>query len=284
MSRAVVQGMGLRTSSLSKSGPFDGDRLCCLREAGLQVAELSFNYAHGGVTFDDRGRAAELRGRAEELGLTLVAHAPNQYWLSNPDLGEVRETARQVEAVVDGAEAYGAQAMVIHACPGKPVIAGREGAQMEGLVWALERLARRCEAAGVRLAVETMVPGRLTSSVARLAKAVDRVGSPWVGICLDTNHANLSHGLDDVVRQAGARIVEFHVNDNHGVKEEHLIPYEGGIDWASFAGAVADTGCTSYMVMEPGGHYEEEGEVLARAGDAAARLRAEMAAAGVEAA
>ena len=286
----LVRAIGIRTYSLAEADssadapagtPGDtGDAgLTRLAAAGFDLAELSFNYPAAGVAHDDRATAEKLRRQAARLGITLVSHAPDTFWLSNPDRAELRRTVRGVEAVLEGARAYGARAMVIHACPGKPLLPGREKAQFESLVYALEALAPRCERAGVRLAVETMVPGRLTSSVRTLIEAVDRVDSAWVGICLDTNHVNLSHDLNAAVRRIGPRIIEFHLNDNHFVKEEHLLPYEGAIDWPGLARAVVESGCSSYMVMEPGDHYDGPAEVLSRARAAATRWKNDLRAA-----
>lgn len=270
--------LGLRTCSVSSTTPFDAHDLGRLKQAGFDVAELSFNRPTQGVTHDDPVKGEALRRGAQAHGMTLVSHAPDAFWLSNPDRGELEETVRDVEAVVAGAAVYGVEAMVIHCCPGVPLIPGRESEQQDALVYALDAVAAACERARLRLAAETMVPGRLTSSVENLIAAVDRVGSPWVGICVDTNHTNLSQDLNEAVRLAGDRIVELHLNDNHFVKEEHLFPYEGAIDWPAFARAVVDIDYRGLMVMEPGGHYDEV-EVVDRAAVAADRLREELTAA-----
>lgn len=279
MTDLPMPAVGLRSCSIVPSQPFDAGRLDLVREAGYELIELSFNRAAHGVTYED-GAAAELfRRRAEALGLTFLAHAPDVYWLSNPDRGELEEAIAGVREVLAGAAAYGVTAMVIHCCPGKPLVPGRETEQMEALVHAMESLASTCERTGVCLGAETMVPGRLTSSVEALVEMVDRVDSPWVRICLDTNHANLSQDLNNAVRMAGSRIAELHLNDNHMVKEEHLLPYEGAIDWPAFAGALADIEYSGYMIMEPGATHNEDPDLLAKARRAADRLLRDIAAA-----
>jgi sugar phosphate isomerase/epimerase len=268
--------IGVRTCSFARQGQFGARDLQRLQTAGLSLAELSFNRPQQGVRFDDPGKAQELRREAETLGITLVSHAPDEFWLSNPDRAQLNETVEGVIPVIQGAAAYGAVAMVIHCCPGKAVVPGRESEQLDAVIHALQLLAPICQENGVRLAAETMVPGRITSSVDNLIAAVDRVDSPWVGICIDTNHANLSQDLNEAVRRAGSRIVEFHLNDNHFVKEEHLLPYSGAIDWPAFAEAVIAIDHESHMIMEPGGHYDESG-ILQQARDAATRLEQDLA-------
>ncbi|MBT3344123.1 MAG: sugar phosphate isomerase/epimerase [Gemmatimonadetes bacterium] len=270
----------MRTCSVHCDGAFAVEDLSRMREAGFELAELSFNRPAHGVSFDDRQKAASFRRAAEELSMRLVSHAPDQYWLSNPDREELKETVAAVEDVLAGAGAYGVEAMVIHCCPGKALVQDRVSDQLDALVEALQTLAPACERAGVRLAAETMVPGRLTSSMEHLITAVDRVGSPWVGICLDTNHLNLSEDVDAAVRRAAHRLVEFHLNDNHFVKEEHLLPYEGEVDWVSLAEAIAAIDYAGFLIMEPGGQYVEEEGFLATAHQTATRFQDELMRAG----
>ena len=51
-------------------------------------------------------------------------------------------------------------------------------------------------------------------------------------VCFDTGHAHMAGGVQPAFRMLRDRIAVMHVNDNHGDKDEHLLPYEGEIDWA----------------------------------------------------
>jgi sugar phosphate isomerase/epimerase len=51
-------------------------------------------------------------------------------------------------------------------------------------------------------------------------------------VCFDTGHAHMTGGVQPAFRMLHERIAAMHVHDNHGEKDEHLPPYEGGIDWA----------------------------------------------------
>jgi sugar phosphate isomerase/epimerase len=52
-----------------------------------------------------------------------------------------------------------------------------------------------------------------------------------IGVCLDLGHAHITHGVAEAITTLGSRIGEVHVHDNHGVKDEHLWPGDGTIDW-----------------------------------------------------
>ena len=52
-----------------------------------------------------------------------------------------------------------------------------------------------------------------------------------IGVCLDLGHAHMTVGVPEAIATLGARIVQVHAHDNHGLKDEHLFPGDGTIDW-----------------------------------------------------
>ena len=57
-----------------------------------------------------------------------------------------------------------------------------------------------------------------------------------VGVTLDLGHAHLSDtGLDHAFELLKPRIRELHVHDNNRLRDEHLWPGSGSIDWAAVA-------------------------------------------------
>ena len=51
-------------------------------------------------------------------------------------------------------------------------------------------------------------------------------------VCFDTGHAHMAGGVQPAFRTLRERIAAVHIHDNHGEKDEHLLPFEGDIDWA----------------------------------------------------
>jgi len=62
-----------------------------------------------------------------------------------------------------------------------------------------------------------------------------------VKFCFDTGHAHIEGGVVPGFELMRERVVSVHVHDNHGDKDEHLLPSDGTIDWdqafAAFRGA-----------------------------------------------
>ena len=50
-------------------------------------------------------------------------------------------------------------------------------------------------------------------------------------ICFDTGHAHMTCGVQPAFETLKDQIVSTHLHDNRREKDEHLMPFEGGIDW-----------------------------------------------------
>ncbi|HEV2176858.1 MAG TPA: sugar phosphate isomerase/epimerase family protein [Terriglobia bacterium] len=87
---------------------------------------------------------------------------------------------------------------------------------------------------GVRILLEN-TPNEL-STPERLIEFLDYTRLEGVKICFDTGHAHLSPGVQPAFEILKHRVASTHVHDNHGEKDEHLLPFEGGIDWAQTLG------------------------------------------------
>jgi protein FrlC len=87
-----------------------------------------------------------------------------------------------------------------------------------------------------------------TDDVLRL---LDELGLEDMGVVLDTGHTYLAgEELPHVVKRLGKLLYHVHIADNHGVRDEHLIPGYGTIDFASFVTALREAGYKGYLVAE----------------------------------
>lgn len=50
-------------------------------------------------------------------------------------------------------------------------------------------------------------------------------------ICFDTGHAHMTCGVAAAFEALKTRIASTHVHDNRREKDDHLLPFQGGIDW-----------------------------------------------------
>ena len=64
-------------------------------------------------------------------------------------------------------------------------------------------------------------------------------------VCFDTGHAHMTCGVDHAFEVLQDHIASTHVHDNWKEKDEHLVPFAGGIDWER---AVRDFRCLDGQV------------------------------------
>lgn len=93
---------------------------------------------------------------------------------------------------------------------------------------------------GVRLVLENTVSE--LGNPARLIQFLNYTRLDHVGICFDAGHAHLTGGAVEGLDAVKERMISAHLHDNHGEKDEHLLPIttgssdagsgKTGIDWA----------------------------------------------------
>jgi sugar phosphate isomerase/epimerase len=92
-------------------------------------------------------------------------------------------------------------------------------------------------------------------------------------VCFDTGHAHLGEGVQPTFRALEERIALVHVHDNHGEKDEHLLPFEGEIDWPETLCAFRSAGGQFPIFFELNGE-QKEANVLAGVREVIGRFEA----------
>ena len=142
----------------------------------------------------------------------------------------------------------------------------------------IEELQRIAEPLGVQIAVE-VIPNELSragSLVHFVEEDLDAVDGPDVGICLDFGHANLEGDVVDAIEIVSEHLVATHVHDNRGRADDHLLPFEGTIDWPGALTAVQKIGYDGPLMLEINGRGPTR-DTLARAKQARQRMERLMA-------
>jgi sugar phosphate isomerase/epimerase len=107
---------------------------------------------------------------------------------------------------------------------------------IECSITALEHLGAFARPLGVRLLVENLTSEPTTPE--HLMTVLNMGHLDNVGVCLDVGHAHITVGVAEAIGTLGNRILSVHVHDNHGLKDEHLWPGSGTIDWPATAEAL----------------------------------------------
>lgn len=130
----------------------------------------------------------------------------------------------------------------------------------------LDTLADAAEALGIRLALE-VIPNALSHPQALVTLIEDVLERRTVGICLDTGHAHLWGDVAEAIETCSGHVHTTHLHDNHGRRDEHLIPGRGTIDWDGALLAFQKVGYDGAWVFELG-PSASPAETLAAAAEA----------------
>jgi fructoselysine 3-epimerase len=99
----------------------------------------------------------------------------------------------------------------------------------------------------------------LILTVADSLRMIREIGSERLGVCLDTGHAHINgEDLAHVVGLLGGVPLHIHIDDNKGDNDAHLIPGEGGIDYAPFVRALREILYRGFVSAELGFQYTLE--------------------------
>ncbi len=98
-----------------------------------------------------------------------------------------------------------------------------------------------------------------------VAEFVRSFGKDDLQVIVDINHSNLSEDLVQTAVNTRGLVKSVHVSNNHGIKEEHLPPWEGVIDIKRAFMALRENGYTGPCNMEfrfPGGGVVPDAAML----------------------
>ena len=152
----------------------------------------------------------------------------------------IAELKRQIELFA----AIGIRNAVIH-CDGLINTSLSFEEKLERNVCALRELTDFASGTCVRLCIENLRPPNEFMSADDLWRVIDAVGSPILGICLDTGHLNVSGASSqrEFILRAGDRLWALHIADNDTKSDQHLMPFaRGTVNFAEVVEALQEIG------------------------------------------
>ncbi len=226
--------------------------------SGFRFMELWCSREHLGYHKPDRVK--EIFRNISDNGLELVAlHAPfylsiaevragRFMTLSSPE-PSVRETARsEIEMLIENLPVEGPLPMVLHT---GLTVSDNDPRREEDFLEGLEKLLPVFRRAGLLVALENGPSHH--SSCGKIMELAERTGSADVGICLDTGHSNITGSPCDDISLCAPRLLDIHVHDNDGAKDQHRPPFGGNIPWEEFMAALKETGYDGSIMLETRG-------------------------------
>jgi sugar phosphate isomerase/epimerase len=235
------------------------DHLREIGAAGFEAVELFATRTH--IDYHSESATADLQGWLADAGLELVSvHAPvaesftGGRWGPPLNLASANSAGR--EAALD--EATRALQMarrlpfrtfVVHlglplAHQQSPGTSTRDAARRS-----IEALAKVAAPLGVTLAVE-LISNELSKPGSLVHFIENALDAGIASICLDLGHAHLEGDVVEVIETVSEHIAVVHAHDNRGRNDDHLVPFEGTMDWAGALTALQKVGYDGPVVME----------------------------------
>jgi D-psicose/D-tagatose/L-ribulose 3-epimerase len=236
--------------------PFLTEHLALLprmKEAGCDFVELLV--PEPGELDLKQARAAAAKAG---LGVVLAARINPARDVASADRATHEAGIAYLEACVDSAVAlgativggpiYGAPLVFAGRAPA-PVAEEERLARVARVVAALQQAGAYAEKHGVKLAIEPLnrFETDMCSTTRQGLDLIARVGSPAIGLMLDTFHMNMEE--DDIagaIRSAGRAMIHFQANENH-----RGFIGTGHVDWRAVARALAAIGYDGPITLEP---------------------------------
>lgn len=260
--------LGMMTSAFSRKTPYDvctsyvGQvRLC--KKAGYDVLDCNMCKMIENETELNRDdwekRTEDIREEAEKLGLTFYqSHPPFSHVIGGgpyPDQEMDDFCMEMTKRSILISSMLGVKWAVLHPMTVKGEMAMDRKANIEANHARFDDVVELALRHGVGIAFENMRDReemrRFSVDPAELVEFVDSYGTDQVGICWDTGHAN-QRLVDQrrALRLIGKRLHVMHVNDNHGGRDEHLLPFMGTVDWRQVMAALHEIGFEGPLVYE----------------------------------
>ena len=208
-------------------------------QAGISAIELFCSRGHFDYRSAEDGR--ELASWLAGNNLTLHSiHSPTNrdfhltresgvpLSISDPERIRRQEAVDEIKRALDLVEQVPFQYCIQHVARQRDVADER---RWDATFSSLENLSLFARHRGVTLALEN-TPGEMATP-ANLKNFLERTRLSSVKLCFDAGHANLEGDLASGLETAHDYIVTTHLHDNRGERDDHLLPYEGTIDWGA---------------------------------------------------
>ena len=244
---------------------YHGQRLC--RDHLLEIAAYGFECVEVYATrthfdYHNPSAVADLQQWLGEAGLTLRSiHAPTAEgftggrWGGSLSLASSDPDARaravsETQKALHIARRIPAAVLVAHL--GLPRTQPRDAASgasdsRAAARRSIDELQAVAGPLGVQIAVE-VIPNDLSRAGSIVRFVEDDLED--VGICLDFGHAHLDGDVLDAVETVSEHLIATHVHDNKGRADDHLLPFDGTIDWAGTLLAVQKIGYEGPFMFE----------------------------------
>ncbi len=226
---------------------------------GFEAVEVFATRSH--FDYHDPAAIRTLKGWLAEARLDLHSiHAPITDVFANGraqrtfstavrDNDARKATLHEIGTALQIAKIIPFEFVVVHL--GVPVAQhpGQDDNNRDAALRSVEDIHRMADAVGVKVALEVM--GNSLSTPPDLVELLERsFESADLGICMDVGHAHILGDTAEAIETTSEYLVTTHIHDNRRQSDDHLVPFQGSINWAAAIMAFEKIGYDGVLMYE----------------------------------
>ncbi len=244
-----------------------------IKDAGFNIVELWAGASKWGkethFDYNDMDEVERIKSRL--LILNLSINSINAPFSENLDISSLDEMQRsiavsEIKKTIALCELLNVKFVVIHpsvkAFPLTNVDFVKK--KITQIKKSLSAIVENAILRKVKIACENPAPHLIGGYAEDLMEIISGLPEEFVGICLDTGHANLIESPAEFLKKISSRLFTLHVSDNAGNYSAHLPPGDGRIEWKKFIPALKDSGFDGVFMLEVlgGARFDDPESVL----------------------
>jgi len=236
--------------------PLLPELLASIASAGIRAIEVFCSSGH--FSYASPQTVRELAGRLVEYGIQLPSlHAPTErssgagrsggapISISDPERIRRVDAMDEVKRALEVAETIPFRYLIQHMATSRQ---SSDPRTLDAAFSSLEHLVLFAKQRGVVIAIEN-TPNELGTPES-LAQFVKETRLNDLRFCFDLGHAHIGEGVAASFELMRDRTVTVHVHDNHGETDDHLLPFDGTIDWDAALAALTGAPESPALVLE----------------------------------
>jgi sugar phosphate isomerase/epimerase len=239
------------------------DHLVEIAAHGFETVEVFATRTH--FDYHNPAAVAELQQWLAEVGLELGSvHAPitesfitgrpsRVLSMASPDEEERQAAVGEAVQALHIARRIPINVLVVHLGVPRTQPAPGGGNARAAARRSLEELQPAADALGVEIALE-VIPNEISTAGSLVHFIESDLEDRRIGVCLDFGHAHMDGDLIDALETVSEHLIATHVHDNRGRTDDHLVPFEGTIDWPAALTSIQKIGYERMFVFEVGAH------------------------------
>jgi L-ribulose-5-phosphate 3-epimerase len=240
------------------------DTLSLCQEAGYEAVELVFSDKKDLHIDLSRAELQQVGEQCAAAGVTIssvIANYAERGNLLSRDPAEREKCCKSLSRSLEIAGALGVDGVLLH--PGQLTAEGTYDQAWDDLREALRQLSAVAEQNRAVIGLEN-VWNKFLLSPREARTFIDELGSPWVGIYLDTANMMAYGYPEQWIRSLGKRICKVHFKDFKRREHRFVNLLEGDTDWPAVMRELRRAGYDSALIHEVGGDHSTLVELGAR--------------------